>query len=311
MNNFRSIVLVLGSCLAGCSSSSTPSTDSSSNDAVLTGTFAGNAIEGLSYTTKTQTGTTNIAGEYQYIDGESIVFSVGTTELPSIPASRSISLVDFAAGSQNFSATSGNIAWLIHSLDVDGVSGNNLKISPEAAASSAPINFDVYVEEFKQNTDVINLVANSGSVFNVLIDKDDSDELLHSSLAQYEDSEEARFERIKSFVDSSPAGQTGVSYLLNRGNGTSVSYELNTDEECYVPTEYELISWPANAYIENVVDAPAADMRIRVYIVSNGSLLVSFLDNDDDDMDGDTNDTVYIRWPAERSVLAENLPLCS
>ncbi len=46
---------------------------------VLVGTFTDSAVQGLSFATATQSGVTDAAGTFMYIDGEIITFSIGGT----------------------------------------------------------------------------------------------------------------------------------------------------------------------------------------------------------------------------------------
>ena len=51
------------------------------SDPILTGYFTDNGVEGLSYTTETQSGVTDAAGEFKYKEGEKILFSIGIFEI--------------------------------------------------------------------------------------------------------------------------------------------------------------------------------------------------------------------------------------
>ena len=48
---------------------------------VLTGVFTDSAVEGLTYTTATQSGVTDASGTFKYQAGESVVFSIGNFQL--------------------------------------------------------------------------------------------------------------------------------------------------------------------------------------------------------------------------------------
>ena len=57
-----------------------------------TGTFIDSPVSGINYQTETQTGTTGEAGDFLYLDGESITFSIGEFSLSGI-GGESVSLV--------------------------------------------------------------------------------------------------------------------------------------------------------------------------------------------------------------------------
>lgn len=84
---------------------------------------------------------------------------------------------------------------LLQSLDEDGDPSNGIRISADAALVAAPINFDVSIEEFIANPDVINLVANSGSVTTSLISAEVATAHLLTTLAGLSGQEQLTRER--------------------------------------------------------------------------------------------------------------------
>ena len=71
----RKLVLLASMLLAACGGGS----GIPSGPIVLTGVFTDSAVGGLSYATATQSGVTNAAGEFTYLAGEIITFSIGGT----------------------------------------------------------------------------------------------------------------------------------------------------------------------------------------------------------------------------------------
>ena len=61
-------VSMASSFLIGCSDTNT------SVPTVQTGAFIDSPVEGINFRTETQSGTTNAAGEFQYLAGESVTF---------------------------------------------------------------------------------------------------------------------------------------------------------------------------------------------------------------------------------------------
>ncbi|RVU84382.1 hypothetical protein EOL70_12935 [Leucothrix sargassi] len=89
-----SIPLLISLGLIACNSSSS-SDDSSANQNVLTGKISGIAIEGLSYQTNTQSGTTTSDGSFSYKDGELVTFFVGDITVgQSVTAAAEVTLFD-------------------------------------------------------------------------------------------------------------------------------------------------------------------------------------------------------------------------
>jgi cytochrome c553 len=149
----------------GTTDGSTDGTTDGTTDgsSASTGVFTDSPVEGVSYTTETLSGETNAAGEFSYEPGETVTFSVGATQLPSALASAELSPIDLAMGDSYTVATATNIARLLQSLDQDGNPANGITVPDDAAATASAINFRVPIGDFENNTDVINLVANSGS----------------------------------------------------------------------------------------------------------------------------------------------------
>lgn len=180
-------VLSLGTAcalfLVGCGGgSSTPTNDSDSEISVLSGVFVDSPVEGASYTTQTQSGITTAAGQFSYLSGEQVTFSIGATQLPAVAAATQVTPIDISASSDNPTAMTTNIARLLQSLDLDGNPDNGITIPTTAAESSASLNFDVSTNDFANDAAVINLVANSGSVTTALISADAANAHLNTTL---------------------------------------------------------------------------------------------------------------------------------
>lgn len=127
----------------------------------VTGRFVDSAVEGLRYRTQTQQGTTNSDGEFLYIAGEEITFSIGDIDLPTISATSLITPLE-VFNTTDFSNTSvANLARLLQSLDVDDDPSNGITIADQAHEMSMGLNIDFAATSF--DTDVVNLIANSGS----------------------------------------------------------------------------------------------------------------------------------------------------
>ncbi len=87
---------------------------------VASGLFLDSAVQGLTYVTATQGGTTDSAGTFQYIPGETITFSIGGVVLGSIAGKDIITPVDLIPGAtdETHHAVT-NIARFLMTLDTD------------------------------------------------------------------------------------------------------------------------------------------------------------------------------------------------
>ncbi|MGB7786095.1 MAG: hypothetical protein WBL27_08355 [Salinimicrobium sp.] len=97
-----------------------------------TGVFLDSEVEGLTYTTATQNGTTNANGEFFYYEGENISFSIGDVELGTAAAEAEMTPVSIAttADASIESAEVKNIAAFLQTLDSDANPSNGINIDP-------------------------------------------------------------------------------------------------------------------------------------------------------------------------------------
>ena len=119
---------------APSSSSSLSSSSSSSSDGALTetGVFTDSAVAGINYQTTpgNQSGKTNALGEYQYVEGDSVTFSLSDqTTLPPVTATKRVTPADMADG--NNADVVINVLRLLQTLDEDGNPDNGITISQQ------------------------------------------------------------------------------------------------------------------------------------------------------------------------------------
>jgi alpha-tubulin suppressor-like RCC1 family protein len=147
------VALLVSSCGGGSASSK------------LTGIFIDSPVAGIGYRTATGSGKTTEKGEFQYELNETVVFSVGSVDLPPAIAHTTVTPLDLANTTDFNHQVVSNILILLQSLDSDGNPDNGIQIPANAPiAASKKIDFNVTTTEFRANADVIKLVANSGSV---------------------------------------------------------------------------------------------------------------------------------------------------
>lgn len=137
-------LIITSIALTGCGGGG----DSSSNTTapnIKTGTFTDSPVKGLFYETKTQSGLTNEAGEFNYIEGETITFKLGASVLGIASAEEvmtpfTISGVKalvkqkeitnaFLNQSPNSFEKAINIATLLQGLDQDGNHDNGIDLA--------------------------------------------------------------------------------------------------------------------------------------------------------------------------------------
>jgi hypothetical protein len=162
-----SLLVVCAAILAAsCGGGGSGGGDMDASPSPLTGVFVGGPVQGMRYRTPTRSGFTSIAGEFSYLPGEVVTFSVGAVHLGVAPGSARISPFEFfnltppATASalraelsryddvSNFDRAA-NIALFLMSLDSDSNPGNGIDISEwEARLATAALSFDAPMYAF-------------------------------------------------------------------------------------------------------------------------------------------------------------------
>ena len=143
----------------------TPVTPGPVPPTVLLGVFLDSPVSNISYKTSTQTGTTDLQGQFKYVANELVTFSVGKVVLPSATASAIITPMDLAKTSDMSNNVVLNMLVFLQSLDKDGDPSNGIQIQDAAIkAATSAIDFNVSPTSFRANAVFTTLIANSGSV---------------------------------------------------------------------------------------------------------------------------------------------------
>lgn len=157
-------VLLLSACGGGGGSDSTnagtgtpPATPTPTTPS--TGIFEDAVVSGLSYQTPTRSGTTNAAGEYDYLPGESVTFSIGGITLGSSlagPVVTPLSLVNGATDATDPTVT--NIVRLLLTLDDNGDPSDGINISSATAAATANQSVDFTAADLASDAGMVALL---------------------------------------------------------------------------------------------------------------------------------------------------------
>jgi hypothetical protein len=140
-------------------------TTATATETVSTGVFIDSAVEGLQYETATQSGTTNSLGEYDYLAGETVTFSIGGIVLGSTiagPVVTPLSLVPDATSATNPVVT--NIVRLLLSLDSDGDPDNGITISSDVTTAANDLTVDFSVADLSADDGITSLLNNLQSI---------------------------------------------------------------------------------------------------------------------------------------------------
>ena len=153
----KTYLICMTAFLAACGGS-----DDSDSNGVLTGRMVDAGVQNLAYTTDTQSGTTGSNGSFSYKLGETVLFSIGDTQLPSVKAAPFVTPLELGRATDVNDPTVTNILIFLQSLDVDNNPDNGIVISDEAAQASAAIDFDQPTADFRNDADVVNMLNNAG-----------------------------------------------------------------------------------------------------------------------------------------------------
>jgi len=159
---FKSLFLLLFAfVLVACSSGgdgggTNPRNTPTPDPEVLTGVFVDSPVSGASYSTETQSGTTNSAGEYNYVAGESVTFSIGGIVLGTAmagPIVTPLMLVDGAVDANDPRVT--NIVRLLMTLDSDSNPENGIEITADTHDAAAGMSLDFASATFDADTQAL------------------------------------------------------------------------------------------------------------------------------------------------------------
>lgn len=148
--------------------------------AALTGRFLDGAVAGLAYETATQSGLTGSDGSFNYLANESVTFSLGDIVLPAVTGSDIITPLDIFSSQSIEDTRVQNLLRLLQTLDVDANPDNGIVLSDAASQSATGLSVDFASPSF--DSQVVNLVANSGSSNTSLIDTESALEHFMSTL---------------------------------------------------------------------------------------------------------------------------------
>lgn len=143
MKAFQYGALALAVSLTACGGSSSSDRDQApvSSTPSEKGVFVDSAVAGINYATSPggMSGKTNALGEYNYVEGDTVTFSIGGTSLPPVTATGRVTPADM---SDDLDVVT-NILQLLQSLDDDGDPSNGINIPAAAHTTLTGVSLDV------------------------------------------------------------------------------------------------------------------------------------------------------------------------
>ncbi|HSP11965.1 MAG TPA: hypothetical protein VLO29_05505 [Salegentibacter sp.] len=169
MKKFSLIILSLFLFISCATDDDIVDNNQPADPTAVTGVFLDSEVEGLTYTTPTQSGITNSEGEFKYVEGEEILFSVGNIEIGSAEASEVMTPVTIASTTDATVSSQEvmNIAAFLQTLDSDNDPSNGITIEAATvdAISTGSIDFTAsIIEILGEITAEVNLATGSNLV---------------------------------------------------------------------------------------------------------------------------------------------------
>lgn len=158
----KKLCLLGVAALAACGGDNNDNNSTPPEAQVLTGMLLDAPVINIDYSTDTQSGVTNAQGEFTYIEGERVFFSIGDLNLPSAAGDDVVTPMDMVGFQDPSDFRVVNIIRLLQSLDDDGNPDNGITITDTAKNSATPVNFGLLEEDFEASGAVLNLIANGG-----------------------------------------------------------------------------------------------------------------------------------------------------
>ena len=124
---------------------------------VLTGILVNAPVEGVTFETATQSGITNADGEFRYLAGEMITFSVGDIILGTVPAAPIITPVELTGSIDPTVQIATNVLVFLQSIDADSVHSNGITIS--AATQAAAVGQNLVFTEPEFSAQIAGVIA--------------------------------------------------------------------------------------------------------------------------------------------------------
>jgi len=148
------------------------------------GIFVDSLVQGLNYQTATYSGKTNVNGQFDYIDGETVTFSIGDISFSSsVPSTGIVTPLTVFKTTSTSDLAVLNLARLLQSLDADRDNSNGIAISEAThvlATSFQNLDFDVSSADF--DVAIAGLLTNEG--ITALVSDADAKEHLEQAITE-------------------------------------------------------------------------------------------------------------------------------
>jgi len=310
--NFKRLGLIgaISISLAACGGNSGSSTNIGSDEpTILTGYFTGGPVEGLTYATETQSGTTDINGAFTYLEGETITFSIGDTVLGEESAAKeSMTAFDLVEGATIPTTTTDlrrlvrtsirtkydafskahNILAFLQALDSDNNLDNGISIDAGIATllTGAQINFDVGYTSFggDGSTNEVRILLykalNAGFIDRAYLPKDGK-----ALDYFYADQEITTYFNVASTRSTDALGNITVQSFTYDELGQRLSTQINIDNDDSIEGIFSYTYNDDGDYLSRSLDLDGDSLFDSITSFTydtNGNTLIETVDEDGD-----------------------------
>lgn len=159
----RVACLVLALAVAGCGGDDNDGSPASPGGgttpvgpAVLSGVFLDAAVEGLAYSTPTRSGTTNSAGDFEYLAGETVTFTLYGQEIGQVIGGATITPLNLQ-GASNHPDYALNVSRILQTMDSDSNLANGITLG--AVPGVMNLNFNQSASAFESDSAVTGFIG--------------------------------------------------------------------------------------------------------------------------------------------------------
>lgn len=145
------LAISLTACEGNSSGTKSPPTNPPpTEEQASTGVFTDSPVAGVKYASATQEGTTNVEGEFEYVDGEEVIFSIGGIHFPAVSGKGRVTPLDMGGDDANLETPAVvNILRLLQTLDEDGDPENGITVTAATATAMQDVALDFSAASFE------------------------------------------------------------------------------------------------------------------------------------------------------------------
>ena len=162
----------------------TPNANGACPGGIVTGTFTDSPVDGLSYQTDSLSGITDQSGQFNYVEGETVTFSIGNITLGQAVGETILTPLSLVPEAADITETEvSNIIRSLQTIDADSDPTNGIEIteSLRQAADTLTVQFNLTQAEFEAQPDLQTLL-NTVSADTDLVDSADALQHFKASL---------------------------------------------------------------------------------------------------------------------------------